>query len=152
MNNRPVSFLLGGSALRQPVRLRHGVAYLRLLSVLEALLCEAMSRGLLSRLKEEGITGEEARASAENACLCACCLVDGDGKALFETGFCALETLLPEELALVAEEYAALRAGFLGWERGSGEEASGAFSTWDRNLSFDGGTMQKGEADGHEAL
>ncbi len=152
MNNRPVSFLLGGSALRQPVRLRHGVAYLRLLSVLEALLCEAMSKGLLSRLREEGITGEEARAAAENACLCACCLVDGDGKALFETGYRALEALLPEELALVAEEYAALRADFLGWERGRGEEASGDFSPWDRNLSFDEGTIRKGEAAGHGAL
>ncbi|MGI6270636.1 MAG: hypothetical protein ACOYKJ_08940 [Candidatus Howiella sp.] len=98
--------LLCAGEVKCPVTLGGRELELRLLSAYEAAVCLREAARLEERLAAEQL--DNSAALAYGACLCAGSLYDGLGR-VFETGDEALLRLTADEIALVSDQYGALR-------------------------------------------
>lgn len=113
MKKKTLSSILGGTDVREPIKILGKNLYLRLLSVYDSLVCDSISTKLNEKLIEDGINSEVSKSVAENACLAYMCLYDRRNKRIFESGLDAANSLTAEELLKVAEEYVRVRDSFL---------------------------------------
>lgn len=113
MKKKTLSSILGGTDVREPIKILGKNLYLRLLSVYDSLVCDSISTKLNEKLIEDGISSEVSKSVAENACLAYMCLYDRRNKRIFESGLDAANSLTAEELLKVAEEYVRVRDSFL---------------------------------------
>lgn len=113
MKRKTLSSILGGTDVREPIKILGKNLYLRLLSVYDSLVCDSISTKLNEKLIEDGINSEVSKSVAENACLAYMCLYDRRNKRIFESGLDAANSLTAEELLKVAEEYVRVRDSFL---------------------------------------
>lgn len=113
MKRKTLSSILGGTDVREPIKILGKNLYLRLLSVYDSLVCDSISTKLNKKLIEDGINSEVSKSVAENACLAYMCLYDRRNKRIFESGLDAANSLTAEELLKVAEEYVRVRDSFL---------------------------------------
>lgn len=108
--------IFGGTELREPILISGKNLSIRLLSVYEALMCEAMWKNLVDNLINDGADKELSGSVSENACLASMCLYDGQDKRVFSSGLEALQKLTPDELLEVSFEYSKLRKKFLSFD------------------------------------
>lgn len=113
MRKKNLSSLLGGTDIREPIKIMGRNLYLKLLSVYEALICDSLSKELLKKLVKDGADRKTAEPIAENACLAYMCLYNRRNKRFFESGLEATNSLTSEELLKIAEEYVNVKNSFL---------------------------------------
>lgn len=113
MKKKAISSLLGGTDIREPIKISGRNLYLKLLSVYEALLCDSMSRKLADELVKDGAEKKIAVPIAENACLAYMCLYNRRNRRVFENSSDVVNTLTSEELLKIAEEYVKVKDSFL---------------------------------------
>ncbi len=107
------TLLLGGTDIREPIKVAGRNLYLKLLSVYEALMCDSIAQKLADELVKNGAREKIAIPIAENACLAYMCLYNRRNKRAFESGSNVVSLLTSEELFKIAEEYVRVKDNFL---------------------------------------